>query len=90
MAALSSSELAERDDLLEKSKADGSEVTLSQIQEHDDAAKSHALTANVLLGVGIAAAATGGVLWYLGRDARPAVAVTPTDGGIGIVVGGRL
>ena len=90
MAALSNQELSDRDDLIKKAKRDGNEVTLPQLKEHDDAAKAHALTANVLISVGVVAALAGGTLWFLGRRTGPTVAVMPTDGGIGLSVGGPL
>lgn len=64
--------------------ADGCDWNL--VKDKDAEGKSAETTQYVLYGVGVAALAAGGVLWWMGNtEAKPpAVAVTPTAGGAAI------
>jgi len=88
LGVLSGQAVESRDDLVAKAEAPGSDVTLADIQEQDDAAQSRALGSNVLLGLGGATVAAGAVLWLLQADVLSAGAVEAQPGGIRITWGG--
>ena len=78
-----------RDELIDESKS--RDVSLSEYQDKDDAARSKALVSNVLLGTGALAAAVGAVLWLTADDGAAGwVGWAPAPGGAAVVVGGRL
>ena len=84
---LSSDAEAERDAALEDSWERG--IAYSTFREHDDAARSRALVANVLYGLGAVAAISGAVMWWT-TDGEPTesaggLKVAPTPGGATLV-----
>ena len=83
---LSSQEIAARDDLVGRSTA-GS-VKYSEFEEADDAARTRALTANVLIGTGALAVVAGGLLLLL--DDGPAVAAANRSGGAALELSWEL
>lgn len=69
-------------------------LTYDEAKEHHDTAKSRALGANIMFGVGGAAAIATGVLFYVGyrkgeRPARTAV-IAPVNHGVVVQIGGTL
>ena len=90
MALLAWQDATSRDELVEESLT--ADVRLSQVHEQDDAARSKALVANVLLGTGALAVGIGALLLATADDdpAATAVGLAPARGGWALVVGGTL
>ena len=57
-------------------------------QERTSDARSNALVANVVTGLGVAMVATGAVLYFTAPKKRAEVAVTPVSGGAAVSIGG--
>jgi len=76
---------AEREDLK------GSKTSWDQVESADASARSSALVANLLYGVGAIAAAGGGVLWLMEAESTSEVSVAPSllPGGFGLVLQAR-
>ncbi len=84
---LADGEMEERDSLAAEARTMTHDIRYSAYSEHHEAARSRALVANVLLGAGALAVASGVVLLLAGGDEEePAVAVWPAGapGGIGL------
>ena len=84
MGLLAQREWASRDSLV--SESNERDVTLDEIEAADDGARTRALAANVLLGVGAAAVVGGVVLLLAGgepeQDEAVQAAVVPGPGGL--------
>ncbi len=74
-----------RDGLLADAQTRPNDVRYVDYEARDEAARSRALVANVLLGVGAAAAVAGGVLLFAGGDGAAAPWPVPGGGGLSVV-----
>lgn len=73
----------DRADTLDKIEANPSRYSLSDWNTARDEGQSYALGADIMLGVGLAAAA-GGLAWWLLADDGATVGITPALGGVGL------